>query len=473
MADIPVFPWVPGTDFRPPVIVNVLRDFWDAQAAIDAKAATLNWIGAVKGDMQSGGGTYFKEYEHATIYCPRNADRKYTTAYEVHGHIRDRYKVIGGSRSVLGAPLSDELTNGDGTGRHSRFQNGLICWSAGTYAFEIYGPILARWDHHGGTRDFGPNSFGYPLSGEIDIPGGRMNSFERGQIILRNGTVTEQRYRDALIQSYNNQGGISSRLGLPLDPAMPIHRSSSAMSLNFRGGVILINLNSPDVQTYTNTTIRVTFTGLECQVRQERNDELIGCVSAFVQATKQIRAQEFPPQGEEEWKLGHDQQRIMPAYSILYEGPPAGIVLTASLLENDSDINAGAWADQFAAFHTSVRADTVVSLYDRLSNNDGSAIEAPFNRERTPIENYQRGIREVMDPALQNHVASWGVSCDHYPTRLIVVPWNGFEKEKKWLRREDDPHTVSYTEMIVLDAKDADGDLGVYAFYFDVGVVWT
>lgn len=41
------------------------------------------------------------------------------------------------------------------------------------------------------------------------------------------------------------------------------------------------------------------------------------------------------------------------------------------------------------------------------------------------------------------------------------------------LRRDDDPHTVTWTESITVSATDNGGDLGVCVFYFDINVFDT
>lgn len=98
----------------------------------------------------------------------------------VVGAIEQRYLQIGGCRSPLGAPVSDELTTSDGVGRVSRFENGVIYWKPATGAFEVYGQILEKWREHGAEAGV----LGYPISGETGVPGGggRYSVFERGSI---------------------------------------------------------------------------------------------------------------------------------------------------------------------------------------------------------------------------------------------------------------------------------------------------
>jgi uncharacterized protein with LGFP repeats len=57
-----------------------------------------------------------------------------TGTYAVHGGIRDRWLLLGGTGGPLGLPIGDETATTDGRGRRSRFQYGEIAWYADTGA---------------------------------------------------------------------------------------------------------------------------------------------------------------------------------------------------------------------------------------------------------------------------------------------------------------------------------------------------
>jgi uncharacterized protein with LGFP repeats len=101
-----------------------------------------------------------------------------TGAFEVHGAIRDQWKVLNWEAGVLGYPISDETTTPDGVGRYNVFQNGSIYWSPNTGAHEVYGKIRDKWKELGWEA----GALGYPTSGEYDVAGGRQNDFEHGSI---------------------------------------------------------------------------------------------------------------------------------------------------------------------------------------------------------------------------------------------------------------------------------------------------
>lgn len=85
--------------------------------------------------------------------------------------------------SIVGAPLSDELDTGDGTGKYNVFQNGVICWTAQRGAQEVYGNLLRLWTELNAER----GSLGHPLTGELGwrrgSTGGRLNSFELAGLV--------------------------------------------------------------------------------------------------------------------------------------------------------------------------------------------------------------------------------------------------------------------------------------------------
>lgn len=100
------------------------------------------------------------------------------------GAIRDRWIALGGTRSVVGAPLTAELTTPDRTGRYTVFERGSVYWTPRTGAHEVYGAIRDRW----AAQRWEAGRLGYPTRGEYDVPGGRATDFERGRILWDRAT---------------------------------------------------------------------------------------------------------------------------------------------------------------------------------------------------------------------------------------------------------------------------------------------
>lgn len=85
--------------------------------------------------------------------------------FEVCGAIRELYDSLGGPRSFLTFPKSNELTNPDGTGKRSEFVNGFIYWHPETGAHTVSIPATVVWSANGWER----GHFGYPMTNDIPL----------------------------------------------------------------------------------------------------------------------------------------------------------------------------------------------------------------------------------------------------------------------------------------------------------------
>lgn len=119
---------------------------------------------------------FFMHFQGGSIYWTRA-----TGAFEVHGRIRDKWSSLGWEAGFLGYPLTDESVTPDRIGRFNHFQGGSIYWTPSTGAHEVHGEIKKLWGELG--WEAGP--CGYPISDEMvgELPGSRMNRFQRGHIL--------------------------------------------------------------------------------------------------------------------------------------------------------------------------------------------------------------------------------------------------------------------------------------------------
>lgn len=147
--------------------------------AIDDKRNELPWLGnpvdagagSAEMALPDGRGRE-RDYENGSIlWTPQ------TGAHEVHGDIRVKWAQLGSTR-FPGYPITDETGTPDGVGRFNRFENGMIYWKPAIGAHEVHGAILALWESMGFER----SQLGYPVSDEMDMPGGRLSRFEGGEI---------------------------------------------------------------------------------------------------------------------------------------------------------------------------------------------------------------------------------------------------------------------------------------------------
>ena len=124
-------------------ITKLFRELWEADRAINERAATLGWVGSPTSTFTIAQGGYLRHFQNATIYWTQQFGAK-----EVHGAIRARYFQMGAENSYLGFPQTDELSamsNGEEV-RYSNFQGGSILWTANRGAFLIpsFSPITER-----------------------------------------------------------------------------------------------------------------------------------------------------------------------------------------------------------------------------------------------------------------------------------------------------------------------------------------
>lgn len=115
----------------------------------------------------------FNHFENGSIYWSPA-----TQAHPVLGAIRQRWAALGWEAGPLGLPRTGEFVGKFGRGRYSVFEGGEIHWCQATGAHEVRGVILQQWKDLGDTS--GP--LGYPVSGEYAVPGGRRSDFQAGSI---------------------------------------------------------------------------------------------------------------------------------------------------------------------------------------------------------------------------------------------------------------------------------------------------
>lgn len=137
------------------------------------------FLGFPKSDEKDAGakGGRMNEFNNGNIYWTND-----TGAFEVHGSIRNKWQSLGGVKSFLGFPLSDESQVGKTTGRFNRFEGGVVYWHPTTGAYEVHGLIRNKWEELGGVTGW----LGYPLSDELDSPGKKVkyNHFQNGIIVF-------------------------------------------------------------------------------------------------------------------------------------------------------------------------------------------------------------------------------------------------------------------------------------------------
>ena len=110
-------------------ILEIMKELFEAQAAIQRKHSEFSWFGQPMIDMALGSDArgYYRHFQQGSIFwLPAWG------AHEVHGTIRDKYASMGWESSYLGYPVTDEV---QGDVRYNNFENGTIQWTRDMGAF--------------------------------------------------------------------------------------------------------------------------------------------------------------------------------------------------------------------------------------------------------------------------------------------------------------------------------------------------
>lgn len=149
----------------------------DLLAKVNAKWSQYPFLGAIVGKpvfilMKK---TCMATYQNGVILATYEHG-----AFELHGSIWSKWRILGGLNSGLGIPLTDETGTPDGAGRFNHFAGGSIYYYPCLGPFEVHGLIRDRWAQQGWER--GP--LGYPKSDETTLADGqgRYSLFQHGAI---------------------------------------------------------------------------------------------------------------------------------------------------------------------------------------------------------------------------------------------------------------------------------------------------
>ncbi|MGW6421419.1 hypothetical protein ACWF82_01985 [Nocardia sp. NPDC055053] len=153
--------------------------------------------------------------------------------YEVCGAIRDKYNQLGGPNSFLLWPTSNELSNPDGLGKRTTFQNGPIYCAPWAGAHPVVNHFFAAWQRQGWEGGV----LGYPTTDEIVNPdgGGRRQEFDRAAIYWR----LNEAYAigGAIRDRWNAASAEQGPLGYPTSDELGVNKYSGRHN-NFENGTI-------------------------------------------------------------------------------------------------------------------------------------------------------------------------------------------------------------------------------------------
>lgn len=188
----------------------------DADRAEQLEARLAGGTDGVVGTMQAAG---------CEVYWP--------APYEVCGRIRDKYNALGGPNSFLLFPKTNEITNPDGVGKRTEFQNGPIYWSPQGDAHPVVNHFLAAWARKGYEAGY----IGYPTTDEIVNPDGigRRQEFTGAAIYWRLNEAYS--IGGAIRDKWNSSGAEQGPLGYPISDETDVVKNNGRYN-NFENGTI-------------------------------------------------------------------------------------------------------------------------------------------------------------------------------------------------------------------------------------------
>lgn len=275
--------------------------------------------------------------------------------------------------------------------------------------------------------------------------------------------VQGQKYNTAKIniqKTYEQIGANKSALGLPVTDVIP---DGENFVQHFRSGMITTNGLFPDIPKAIQTNrVQVFFTGIECRIRQEAQDEIFGTVASFTPSSGANLIHHFP-EGQEYWTLGEDAPRIVQSNAMICDSVAGDIYIVCSLVEHDSG-NIDEYKKKVA--------ELISTAAKSFAAVEGVPAEA-LASDQGLIGDISLGLVNVISGAI-------GADDDPYNSGSIRIDkaqiLNKFKTDfsapdqfpKFLLQRDDDPRTLSYTHVVYLSGTDQGGDTGTYGLYFEV-----
>lgn len=218
---------------------TVRREAWLADPqSVDNRLRAVISAGAAGAALWTIGGENPAQWDTLRYYTVSRGPIYWspltTGPYPVYGGILARYTAIGRENSPIGLPTSAEKPAAVPGSRTNDFQRGVILWSAGTGAHDVYGAILGKYRSMGGEA----GQMGLPTSGEQAgvRPGVRFNTFQRGRIYWSGATGAQEIY-GAILWRYAVLGADGSVLNVPTSGELAARLPGARVS-NFVGGRI-------------------------------------------------------------------------------------------------------------------------------------------------------------------------------------------------------------------------------------------
>ncbi|MDO5031248.1 LGFP repeat-containing protein [Corynebacterium sp.] len=221
--------WTPTVSPHATVVPGQMRsDRQQVPAGFTKQEADLAETKEARLQAQERSGVALSAAPQCRVYWP--------SPFEVCGAIRQLYDSLGGPRSFLAFPKSNELTNPDKVGKRSEFVNGFIYWHPTTGAHSVSIPATVVWAAHGWERGY----FGYPLTNDIALGDAWFKQdYQGGHIYTRNAIPAVQAgIQGRIYDKWQELGAQNSVLGFPISSEEPAPDGIGRYNLFQRGIMI-------------------------------------------------------------------------------------------------------------------------------------------------------------------------------------------------------------------------------------------
>lgn len=217
--------------------------------------------------------------------------------------------------------------------------------------------------------------------------------------------------------------------------------------------------------------IQIWFVGLECAARQESEDEVYGTVGVTIPSTKSVNVHHFPD-GDNTFQMGKDGTRTVSVESLIYEGPPADVVLSSTLVEHDSG-------------ETEEYRRRIASKLAEAAAMGGAAVGVPSEAVGANM-----GWINDLCYGIVNVVASFvGADDDPYTPQALRIPAYDMLQAfgvatgespgrtspfvNKTMERADTPGVMLKYNLapVLVSGTDQGGDTGHYTFYYGIDLL--
>lgn len=262
---------------------------------------------------------------------------------------------------------------------------------------------------------------------------------------------------ESIKRGWGQFGGPRSFLGLPVGSQIEVANVGGQFRSQFRSGDLHLSSDGTKVVSLSHDEVTITLVGIECQIRQESEDEIYGVVTAFGPSGSTIITKRFPASGT--LTFGPTGLRINNINLVILEnGIVQNYTIMASLIENDSgDVD-----------------DIAKKLSDKIAKLVGEGVGALTGAPAEAVTDSE-SFKEGIDVGTKFFLGSVvGIGDDPYNPESFSVHWTALRAAtplpfQPSVHRDDDPRTIEeWTHRIILSGRDDGGDVGQYALYFQI-----